>query len=160
MSTTNGTIAGPLASIMSAPALTVPVTATLAEAAETMLERRVGSLLCTDPDGRLVGILTDSDFATRNVGIPFSTFRTPQLLGRWLGEDTVERIYAEARRRRVEEVMSAPVHAVGEDAGVEDVLALMLRHNIKHVPVVRNGYPVGMVSRHDLLKFLLDRLRD
>jgi signal-transduction protein with cAMP-binding, CBS, and nucleotidyltransferase domain len=30
----------------------------------------------------------------------------------------------------------------------------MLRRNLKHVPVVRDGKPVGMVARHDLLKLV------
>lgn len=150
----------PVARIMSAPVVTVPLGTSLADAARAMLDRDIGSVLCVDAGGRARGIVTDSDFTARTVGIPFSTFRAPQLLGRWLDEDGVERIYQEARERTVDEIMSEPVHAVDEGAGVEEVLDLMLRRNLKHVPVVRDGHPVGMVARHDLLKFLLGRLRD
>lgn len=141
---------------MSRPAISVPPDASLAEAAELMLEKGVGSLCVVDRAGRLEGILTDSDFSGRQVGIPFSTFRAPQVLGRWLGPDGVEEVYREARRRSVGEIMSSPVHSVEEGAGLSAVLRVMLDHDIKHVPVVREGRPVGMVARHDLLKLLAE----
>lgn len=149
----------PVTRIMTTPVVTVPLGTSLADAARTMLERDLGSVLCVDEGGRIRGIVTDSDFAARTVGIPFSTFRVPQLLGRWLDEGGVERIYREARERTVDEIMSEPVHSVDEDGTVEEVLELMLKRNVKHVPVVRDGQAVGMVARHDLLKFLLARLR-
>lgn len=141
---------------MSQPAVTVSREASLAKAAELMLERGVGSLVVVDEEGRLIGILTDSDFADRKAGIPFSTFRMPQVLGKWLGPDGIERVYREARVRRVGEIVSTPVHSVAEEASVADVLRLELERDIKHVPVVREGRPVGLIARHDLLKLMLE----
>jgi CBS domain-containing protein len=40
----------------------------------------------------------------------------------------------------------------GEEVGV--VVHRMLSGGLKHVPVVRDGRPVGMLARHDLLKLL------
>jgi len=34
----------------------------------------------------------------------------------------------------------------------------LLTHNLKHLPVVRDGTPVGMVARHDVLKLLAGEL--
>lgn len=150
--------ASPIARIMRAPVVTVPLGTSLADAASAMLEGDIGSVLCVDGEGRIRGVVTDSDFAARSVGIPFSTFRAPQLLGRWLDEGGVERIYREARKRAVDEIMSEPVYSVDEGATIEEVLDLMLKRDVKHVPVVRDDRPVGMVARHDLLKFLLGRL--
>lgn len=144
--------------ILSRPPVTVTEDTDLATAAELMLQRGIGSVLVVAEDGRLVGIVTDSDFSPRDVRIPFSTFKLPQVLGHWMGKEGAERIYREARRRRVREIMSRPVVAVEEEDSVEKVLDLMLRRDIKHVPVVRDGRPVGMVARHDLLKLLRDEL--
>lgn len=144
--------------IMTRPPITVTPETSLADAAEIMLDRGVGSLIVVDAGGELVGIVTDSDFAARRAGIPFSTLHRPQVLGEWLGEEGVERVFREARRRTVGEVMSAHVHAVGSDDTVERVLHLMLDRNIKHVPIVDDGRPVGMVARHDLLKMLMRAL--
>jgi CBS domain-containing protein len=47
------------------------------------------------------------------------------------------------------------VHSVAEDASLTDVLRLMLDRDLKHVPVVRDERPLGMIARHDLLKMML-----
>lgn len=140
--------------IMTAPAITIQEDVNLETAAERMLERDVGALAVVDGDGTLVGILTDSDFIARHVGVPFSTFRVPQVLGEWLGDEDVEEIYRAARNRRVEEIMSSPVYTVSEDDGMRTILDVMVDRDVKHVPVVRDGRPVGMVARHDLLRLL------
>lgn len=144
--------------IMSEPARCVEGDLTLAEAAGIMLEEGVGSLVVVDEGGRAVGIVTDSDFSSREVGIPFSTFRAPKLMDRWIGEEGIDRIYEEARRRKVSEVMSSPVRTVEADDTVKEVLGVMLRHEIKHVPVLREGKIAGMIARHDLLKMLQAQL--
>ena len=144
--------------IMSAPARAVSTSTTLDEAAEVMLEEGIGSLVVTDEDGEVAGIFTDSDFGSSEGKVPFSTFRAPQLLGRWIGQDGVEQIYREARRRNVTEIMSSPVHTVQADTPLREVLDLMLRHDIKHIPVLRGSELVGMVTRFDLLKAIRGKL--
>ena len=141
--------------IMSRPPITVGPETSLAEAAELMLDESVGSLLVVDPEGRLVGILTDGDFTARLAGVPFSTLRRPQVLGEWLGEEGVERIYEEARQRKVADVMTRYVHCVTSADDLERVLRLMMEYNVKHVPVVDDERPIGMVARHDVLKMML-----
>jgi CBS domain-containing protein len=144
--------------IMTRPPITIGPEASLVDAAELMLEASVGSLLVVDPDGRLIGILTDSDFAARPAGIPFSALRRPQVLGEWLGEEGIERIYKEASRRTVADVMTDYVHSVNSTDRVEKVLRLMMEERIKHVPVVDDERPLGMIARHDLLKMMLETL--
>lgn len=141
--------------IMTSPAVTVARTASLEEAAEKMLDREIGSLVVVDESGKAVGIITDSDFSARPAHIPFSTFRSRKLLGRWLGEKNAEQIYEEARSRSVEEIMRTPPRSVELDDSVDRVLEVMLDKGIKHVPVLdEGGRPVGMIARHDLLKML------
>lgn len=144
--------------IMSRPPITVGPETSLAEAAELMLDASVGSLLVVNPAGRLIGIVTDSDFAARPAGIPFTALRLPQVLGEWLGEDGVERIYQEARRRTVADIMTGNVHSVSSADRVENVLRVMMDQNIKHVPVIDDGKPLGMIARHDLLKMMLEAI--
>lgn len=146
---------GDLSRIMTRPPISVEADVNLAEAAEKMLRQGVGALLVTDARGLLIGILTEGDFTARRVGIPFSTFHAPQVLGQWLGEEAVERIYARARGSTVGEAMTSPVQAVTEDQDVKDVLQLMLDRDLKHVPVVRDDRAIGMIARHDLLKMML-----
>jgi CBS domain-containing protein len=57
----------PVSRVMSAPVTTVDVDASLEQAARMMLERKLGSLPVMD-NGRLVGIVTETDLLRRVVG--------------------------------------------------------------------------------------------
>ncbi|SDE71595.1 CBS domain-containing protein [Thermus arciformis] len=139
---------------MTSPAVSVPLGTPLDQVAALMLEKRIGSVLVVDEKGKLVGIVTESDFLKER-GIPFSTFRAPLLLGRFLNGGQLERILQEARATRVEEIMTAPVHAVGPEAPLRQALEVMLAYDINRVPVVdEEGKPLGVLARFDLLKAL------
>lgn len=148
------------ADIMSSPARSVAPSTTLAEAAEIMLDESIGSLLVVDEDGKLQGIVTDSDFGSSEARVPFSTFKATTLLDRWVGQEGVEKIYEAARRRTVDEIMTAPVHTVQVDTPLRELLDVMFRRDVKHVPVLRGKEPAGVVARHDLLKVIRDRVVD
>jgi CBS domain-containing protein len=141
--------------IMSQPAITVREDAALEKVAQTMINHKVGCVPVVDERGGMSGIITESDFAVKEKGIPFSTFRVPQLFGQWLGDAGVEQVYAAARTKTAAEIMSAPVITVTEGASIEEVLKLMLDYDVNRIPVVREKLPVGMVARYDLLKLML-----
>lgn len=141
--------------IMSRPARTVQQDTSLEEVARIMLDNCIGCVPVLDDMGKLVGIITESDFAAKERGLPFSTFHAPQVLGEWLPDQGVERIYDAARNRRAEEIMSCDVVTVLEDDSVEKAVKLMLDHDFNRLPVVRDDKPVGVVARHDLLRLML-----
>jgi CBS domain-containing protein len=142
--------------IMSQPVVTIPVTASLADAAKVMLERGIGCLPVVAESGELVGLITESSFAAKSVGVPFSTFRAPQVLGKWLSPDDLEKIYESARSTPVADVMVRSVVTITEDEPVASAVELMLKHDINRLPVVRDGVPVGIIARHDLLRMMID----
>jgi CBS domain-containing protein len=41
-----------------------------------------------------------------------------------------------------------------EETPVEEMARRMLRYDIDHLPVVREGVPVGIVARHDFLRMI------
>lgn len=47
---------------------------------------------------------------------------------------------------------NGPVVTIKADASIDDAIALLEEHNVRHVPVVREGVPVGMVSAGDVLQ--------
>ena len=104
----------------------------LREALATMHERRVGSMLVLDVDGRVQGILTRHDILGR-ITLPQRPLDTP-----------------------ISEVMSAPVHTLAHDQRLSDAAMLMSRHGLRHVPVLRDGRVVNIISERDL--FALQRL--
>ena len=140
--------------IMTAPVIAVREDTSLEDVARLMLRHNIGAVPVIDGQGTLRGIITEADFAEKERGVPFSAYRAPQLFGRWVSQRDVEAIYAAARSLPARAIMSTPVLTVTEDTPVKEILDLMLRHDVTHLPVVREGAPVGMVSRHDLLRLV------
>lgn len=145
---------------MTKPVIVVEEDMTLESIAGLMLEKNIGCVPVVDKNGRLCGVVTESDFASKEKGLPFSTFRAPQLFGRWVSQEGVDRIYEAARSMKASEIMSRSVATVTEDEPIDAAIALMLKYDVNRIPVVRDSVPVGMISRHDLLKLMLRRLRD
>jgi CBS domain-containing protein len=141
--------------IMVQPVVIVREDTTLEEVARLMLANGIGGVPVVDAQGKLCGIVTESDFTGRERCIPFSAYRVPQLFGEWVSREGIERIYAAGRKLTAGEIMHSPVVTVTEDEAVTVLVDRLLRHNITRIPVVRDGVPVGMVARHDLLKLLL-----
>jgi CBS domain-containing protein len=142
---------------MSQPVITVRENTTLEEVARTMLSHHFGCVPVVDKQGKISGIITESDFAAKEKGFPFSTFRAPRVLGQWLSREGVERIYEAARQMTASEIMHSQVVTVTEEQAMDEVVELMLHHDINRIPVVRDGVPVGMIARHDLLRMMISK---
>jgi CBS domain-containing protein len=54
--------------------------------------------------------------------------------------------------------MRAPVISAGEEASLAELGDLMMRHAIKRVLIVRDGVLVGLVSRADVLRAVVENL--
>lgn len=141
--------------IMTKPVHTVDENCSLEAAAQTMLLSHIGCLPVTNNLGQLVGIVTISDFNEKERGIPFSVYRHPQWFEQWAAKEGVQKMYAEARVRKVTEIMSAAVSTVQATDPLERVLDRMLKTGHRRLPAMADGVLVGIVSRHDLLKLML-----
>src|SRR5687767_14686945 len=60
----------PVAVLDPRPPVTVPLDANLGRAIREMIQQRVGAVLVTGPDEKLVGILTERDFLSKVAGVP------------------------------------------------------------------------------------------
>lgn len=141
--------------IMSFPVITADEEETLRDVAIKMLENKIGALPVVDEEGKLVGFLSETDFTAKKHNIPFSRMTEPKLFGRWMRKDEIENMYKEARTIEVKEIMSKPVICVEEDDKIEELIKKIMKYNFHRVPVVKDGKPVGIVSRRDLLKLLI-----
>lgn len=104
---------------------------TVEDAIRLLLEREISGAPVVDPDGRLVGII--SEF---------------QLL---------EVLYSpELKTAPLESFMTREVVSVGEQTLLSDVVSLMIAHRIRRVPVVDDGRVVGLLTRRDLLRYAME----
>lgn len=142
------------ADVMQKAVLTVHSDVTVIEAARTMLQHRISGLPVIDAKDRLVGIVTEGDLLRR------SETGTERHRSRWLelllGPGRAAEEYAMANAREVSEVMSDQIVSVAPTAPLDEVVAQMERHHIKRVPVMDEDRLVGIVSRADLLRALVE----
>jgi CBS domain-containing protein len=140
--------------LMTQPVVTVRTNASLAEVAETMVKCRLGCVPVVDEQSRLRGIVTQTDFAANEYGLPFSIEAVLEMYTRPASDETVERVRADARKTKAREVMITEVITATEETPVEELARAMVRYDIDHIPVIRDEMPIGMVSRHDFLRMI------
>jgi CBS domain-containing protein len=146
-----------VAEIMTRDPVTVAPAASIADAAQLMLDRHISGLPVEAEDGALVGIVTEGDLLRRSE--TGTGRRRPRWLEFLVGPGRLASDYVDTHARKVGEVMTAEVVSVVPDAPLGSVVALMEQRHIKRVPVVAKGRLVGIVSRADLVRALLDSLR-
>ncbi len=114
-----------LREVMSSSLLSVAPEATVAEAAQLMSVRHVGSCLILDGE-RLIGIFTERDIV-RALASDFDA--AGHAVAGWMTRDPV---------------------GLGPDATTGQALDRMLSEGFRHLPVIDEGRVVGVVSLRDL----------
>lgn len=107
--------------------LTAAPETTVSQAARLMAKKNVGAIMVVE-DERLVGIFTERDAVFRVIA---------------RGRDTLT--------TRLADVMTTAPHTVDPDKSFGYALLMMHENGFRHVPVIENGKPIGIVSsRHAL----------
>ena len=109
---------------------TIGADVTLRAAAQLLDERKIGSVVATEDNGALIGVLSERDI-TRQVARH--------------GAKALDMIVSDAMTRDV--ITAAP----GET--LDQGLARMTDRRIRHLPVCKEGELVGLVSIGDLVKW-------
>ena len=139
--------------VMTYGVISVPESASIAEAIETMLRSRVSAVVVFDADHALSGILSEGDLLRRSeLG---SEPERPYWLELLIGSGRLADAYAHEHGRKAGEVMTREVETITEDAELSEAVDRMIHRRIKRLPVLRGETLVGIVSRSDLLKGLL-----
>jgi CBS domain-containing protein len=104
---------------------------TIAEAARLLAKSDITSLPVVDANGRVVGIITESDLLTfllrsSAVGVSIAT------------------------------IMHSPVYTVDEFAPTDTVIRLLQEKGVHHLPVTRQGVVVGLITPQEVLRYFVD----
>ncbi len=114
--------------LMTRDVLTIDPADSLGEAAEKMIDRGVGALVVSD-FGNIIGILTERDV------LRAAAHRTS------------------SAETRVRQWMTPEVITVPPSMPAAEAAQTMLDQNFRHLPVVEDGRPVGIVSMRDLARW-------
>jgi len=125
---------------MSDCVLAVEVYDSISIARQLMAKHRINQLPVLDND-RLVGIVTDRDIR--------DAYPTSMLIGRPKEIDRFADSYT------VEEVMSHNVFTVRPETPLATAIGILRRHRVGSLPVVKGKSLVGIITRSDILDFIL-----
>ncbi|HEX9788553.1 MAG TPA: CBS domain-containing protein [Candidatus Binatia bacterium] len=129
---------------MSEGVLAVEIFDSIAIARQLMAKHRVNQLPVMENDN-LVGIVTDRDIR--------DAYPTSLMINR------TEEIDRFADKVTVEAVMTHDVFIVRPDTALTTAVGLLRRHRIGSLPVVKNKTLVGIITRSDILDFVLKGAR-
>ena len=110
----------------------VKASETVLKALRVMAWANIGSVLVMD-ESRIIGIFTERDYVKRG-----------ELEGRTAADTPVR------------EVMTNEMYTVTTETSTDECMAVMMKHHIRHLPVVENGALVGIVSMRDVIAAALE----
>ena len=127
-----------------------PITATpdmsISEASAKMKSEKIHRMPVLDEDKHLVGVISEKDIllAAPSPASTLSAYEINYLLS----------------RLKVKNIMSRNPLTITKDTTIEEAVKLMAENDLSCLPVMEGGYLVGIVSKSNLLKILLEMLGD
>jgi len=109
--------------IMTRKVCTIYPEASVQEVAQLLSGEHISGAPVVSADGMIIGIVTEADIISK----------------------------VDREGLHVADIMSHEIIAVKEETSVNEIALLLTKRRIKRVPVVRNGKPVGIVSRADIV---------
>jgi len=145
-----------VADIMTKEVITVRTDTTIRELAELFVTNRISSLPVVDADGRLIGVVTESDLVDQNKNVHLPTVIS---LFDWViyleSEKSLEKELQKMGGRTVADIYQHEVVSIVPTASISTAADQMSNHHVNALPVVDNGTLVGIVARIDIIRTLL-----
>ncbi len=118
-------------------------------------EHHISAAPVVDAQGRLLGMVSEGDLI-RPLGSKTASRRAWWLEMLAEGEDLAPDFlaYLKQESRTAAELMTHEVITVSPETALEEIVDLLVRHNIKRVPVLKDGQLAGIVSRADIIRTL------
>ena len=115
--------------------LTIEPTTNLAAAAKVLAERKIGALVVTGPDRRVIGIVSERDIVQDLAAHGAESLDLP-----------------------LTEVMTRKVMTCSASDTISSVMERMTAGKFRHLPVVEQGRLVGIISIGDVVKHRLHEM--
>jgi len=140
--------------IMTRNVVSVPADAPALAVARLLLERRISALPVTDNWSMLLGIVSEADLI-RRLSTEDREEKRGLLSSLFFDRDRAAAQFARAHGATASDIMTRTVITATEGMSAEHAAHLMEEHRVRRLPVVHDGMLLGIVSRGDLLRALL-----
>jgi len=144
--------------IMTKDVITVRPEDKVERAVKILLENKISGIPVVDENNHLLGIITEKDLMIKasELKVPFylTLFDSIIFLENPIRFNNDIKKYTASI---VKEAMTHKVIAVEEDTPVSEVVDIMQKRRINRVPVLRHGKLIGIITRNDVLKSMVER---
>lgn len=142
--------------IMTKEVITVKKYATIQQIAKILTENRISGVPVVDEDGQIIGIVTKKDLLYKDVEPRFPSY--VEVLGGIIFVDGVKHYEEELKKlvaNTASDIMTTNVITISEDVDVKKIAEIMVERGINRLPVTNERKLVGIVSRGDIIKSLM-----
>ncbi|MFV0422127.1 CBS domain-containing protein [Oleidesulfovibrio sp.] len=142
--------------IMSADPVTIAPDMDIIEATKLLLEHKFNGLPVVDHNGKLVGVLCQSDLVAQQKKVNLPSLFT--ILDGFIPLKSLSDVDSEMRKvaaTRVADAMTEEPVTVSPDTPLDEVATLMVDSKYYTLPVVQDGRLVGVVGKEDVLRTLV-----
>lgn len=145
-----------VAEIMTTDIITVTKDTSIRELAELFVTHRVSTLPVLDVNGKLAGLVTESDLVGQTESIHLPKMIT---LFDWViylqSEKTLEKELQRMSGRTVADIYQPDVATLAPTATINEAADIIGSQKANAIPVLDNGKLVGIVARIDIIRTLL-----
>lgn len=142
--------------IMTKDVITVKPGATMKELARLLIDNKISGTPVVDDANKIIGIVTENDLIRKNkrLHIPtvFRLFDAYLMVGSKNMEEEIKNMAAIT----VDEICTADVVSIEEEATVEEIATIMAEQHIHLLPVLKDSVVVGIVGKADMVRAMTD----
>lgn len=144
------------ADLMSKEVITVTEEMTVKELAALLTDKNISGVPVVDNDGKLIGIVTESDLIDSNKKVHIPT--VVSILDSFIYLENPDRMEQEMRKIAgavVGDIYTKDVTTVAPSSGVDELATIMSERNIHTLPVIDDGHIVGIIGKRDIIKTII-----
>ena len=147
----------PVSEIMTTDVVTFGPTDTVEHALRTLVDSGVDAAPVVDTDGAVVGVLSSADLVVKEAELHLPRFISVLGASFELGKRDFDSELEKALGSTVAQLMSERPVTCRPDDTIEHAATLMHDRRVSRLPVTDGaGHLVGVVSRHDILRAILE----
>jgi len=124
-----------LSEIMSTPVETCPLTTPVRKVAQKMAQKGIGAIIVSENGNNAAGIITERDLVTK----------------------VLAREIIDCQDASAADIMTRNPFTMPPETYMYEAAAFMMRHRIRHMPVLDRGEVVGIVTLQDLMRYRSQR---
>lgn len=143
--------------VMQTNVISIEMDMEIKEIARILYDNKISGVTVVDKEGNLVGVVTEGDLIHKeaNPQIP----GVVGILGGLIYYNGVKQYDSDLKKMiavKASEIMTSDVVKIKKEASIEEAATLMVSRKIKQLPVIENGKIIGIVTRMDIIKTLME----